>query len=136
MEQSKIRINDNERRDRKVTMRFAPSEYNAIKTRAGNTTCNKLSEFLRAVLLNQPLTVYTRNRSADEYLQIMLSIKSELNAIGNNYNQVVKKLHQLSRVADIEHWMELHAREKKKFDEKCQTLYNLSQKIYQQWLHE
>jgi hypothetical protein len=133
---SDISNENHKRRDRKVTLRFTQPEYDAIKARAGNTTCNKLSQFLRAVLLNQQLTVFTRNRSADDYLELMLAIKSELNAIGNNYNQVVKKLHQLSRVAEIGDWMQIHAREKERFEEKCEALFTLSQKIYGQWLQE
>jgi transcriptional regulator of NAD metabolism len=47
---------------------------------------------------------FYRNQSADEFLAEMIQLKHELNAIGNNFNQAVHKLHTLDHTADIKAW--------------------------------
>jgi hypothetical protein len=37
----------------------------------------------------------------DDFMIEMIALRNELTAIGNNYNQTVKRLHTLDNVADI-----------------------------------
>ncbi len=48
---------------------------------------------MREVVLQKPVLINFRNQSADDFLKDMLGLKKELNAIGNNFNQAVHKLH-------------------------------------------
>ena len=84
-----------------IGFRVKPEEYRQIHRHFSATTCRKLSEYARKVLLNRPVTVKFRNQSADEFLSSMLPLKNELNAIGNNFNQAVKKLHSLDRISEF-----------------------------------
>lgn len=78
-----------------VTIRFKPQEYNQLQKKFKSSTCQKLSEYIRKTVLAKPLVFTYRNQSADEFLSEMVKLKNELNSIGNNFNQSVKRLHTL-----------------------------------------
>jgi hypothetical protein len=40
----------------------------------------------------------------------MIALRNELNAIGNNYNQTVKRLHTLDNLEDIKAWLMINER--------------------------
>ena len=73
-------------------------ELESLTTLFKTTTERALSNYLRKVVLQKPVTVKYRNESADEFLKEMLQLKKELNAIGNNFNQAVHKLHILEKI--------------------------------------
>jgi argonaute-like protein implicated in RNA metabolism and viral defense len=76
-----------------VWLRFYPDEFEKLSESEKKTTCSDLSDYLRRVLLNKPITGYIRNKSLDEFTEEMMLLRKELNHIGNNFNQAVKKLH-------------------------------------------
>lgn len=88
-----------------ISFRVKPDEYDKICNHFSKTTCRKLSEYARKILLQKPVVVKYRNQSADEFLREMLNFKKELNAIGNNYNQAVRKLHCLDEESEIKKWL-------------------------------
>jgi hypothetical protein len=91
-----------------ISIRVKPEEYSTIYRFYMRTTCRKLSEYVRMVLLKEPVTIYYRNQSADEILSAMNQFKNELTAIGNNFNQSVHKLHTLDSVPEIRVWAMLN----------------------------
>src|SRR5574337_440808 len=93
-------------RTRKLTGRFTDHEYNKIELAFKTTTKRKLSEYVRYVLLDKPVTVYTRDQSLDEMMLLLARLKTELSAIGNNFNQAVKRLHTMDRIPEIKAWAE------------------------------
>src|SRR6478609_11418951 len=80
-----------------ISFRVKPEEYDKIHQLLNKTTHRKLSEYARKVLLNKPVIVKYRNESANEILSVLIQLKNELNATGNNFNQAVKKLHTLTK---------------------------------------
>ncbi|HMG68066.1 MAG TPA: hypothetical protein VK588_10280 [Chitinophagaceae bacterium] len=76
-----------------VHVRVSEEEYDQLQNRIKSTTCRKMSEFIRDILLHRPLTVFYRNKSADEFLGVAIRLKNELTSIGNNLNQAVKGIH-------------------------------------------
>ena len=75
--------------------------YQGFKNRreAGTLLARKLSDYARKILLGKPIVATYRNQSLDDFMTEMFVLRNELNAIGNNFNQVVKRLHILvSRV--------------------------------------
>ena len=68
-----------------------------------------LSSYIRKVSLKEPVVIKYRNASADDFLECILQLKKELNAIGNNFNQAVKKLHVLEKNPEFRFWIEHHA---------------------------
>jgi len=123
-------------RERKVTIRLQQSEFDLLVQRFNSTTCRKLSEYLRDVLLNKPITVRHRNQSADEFLSVALKIKKELLDIGSNHNQVVKKMHLLQDKNDLFAWMAEQERIQRVLMEKVKEISESMNEIYQIWLQK
>src|SRR5436309_3278039 len=88
-----------------ISFRVKPGEYNQIHNNFSSSTCRKLSDYARKVLLNKPVTIKYRNQSADEFLSAMIPLKNELNSIGKNFNQAVKKLHTLNQISEFKMWL-------------------------------
>lgn len=84
-----------------ITIRVNPEEYNTIYNYFKATTCNKLSQYVRKVLLQKPVVVTYRNQSADEILSALNALKKELAAVGNNFNQSVHRLHTMDNFSEI-----------------------------------
>jgi len=80
-----------------ISFRVKPEEYEKIHKLFRATTHRKLSEYARKVLLNKPVTIKYRNASIDEFLTDIIPLKNQLNAIGKNLNQVVRKLHAVDQ---------------------------------------
>ena len=116
-----------------ISFRVKPKEYEQIHGQFTQTTCRKLSEYARKVLLNKPVTVKFRNQSADDFLEQMVRLKNELSAIGNNFNQSVKKLHTLDKIPDIKTWLLLNESTKNLFMKKVEEIKVKMTQIYEQW---
>src|SRR5260370_38484889 len=83
----------NPNRSRSIGIRLTPQEYAEINSRFKATTSRKLSDYLRHVLLNGSVTIRTRDQSLDDLMAVLIQLRTEFNAAGNNLNQSVKKLH-------------------------------------------
>jgi hypothetical protein len=92
-------------RDRWLTIRLSKKEEADLQKLCKNTTCRSLSEYGRCVLLQEPVIVRYRNASADDFLEEMVLLKKELNAIGNNFNQAVHRLHTLDKTEELKLWL-------------------------------
>jgi hypothetical protein len=90
---------------KRVTVRFSPEEYSKIFRSYKRTTNRRLSEYFRSVMLDKPVTVNTRNQSLDNVQTELIALKNELKAIGNNFNQSVKKLHMIEHISEARIWL-------------------------------
>jgi mobilization protein MobC len=121
---------------RRVTIRLKPEEYNKIHSQFKFSTKRKLSEYIRAVLLGKSLTVFTRSKSLDDFISEMILLRSELNSIGNNFNQSVKKLHTLDEIPEIKTWAILNEKSKEIFIKKVDEIKEKINQISDKWLQE
>lgn len=117
-----------------ISFRVKPAEYDRIHNFFSATTCRKLSEYARNVLLQKPVVVKYRNQSADDFLVEVLQLKKELNAIGNNYNQAVKKLHTLDEVPAVNAWLNQNKILHESFLKKTEEILLKTDQIHRQWL--
>lgn len=122
-------------RDIMVMIRMNKTEYNALQILRKKSTERSNSTYLRKVGLMQPVTVIYRNGSADEYLSEMLQLKRKLNAIGNNFNQAVHKLHTLDKIPEFRKWILDYGQSHNLFMVKMGELLMRTNEVYQQWLH-
>jgi len=60
---------------KRISFRLSDEAFVKLKRQFDASTCQKWSEFIRAVLLEKPLTVYTRNRSLDELVETLRELK-------------------------------------------------------------
>jgi hypothetical protein len=88
------------------------------------------------VLLQKPVTIKVRNESADQYLDEMIGLKKELNAIGHNYNQLVKKLHTLNHDSEVRRWLTEHERIHNAILQQQEIIFLKVDQIYRKWSSE
>jgi glutaminase len=115
-------------------LRLKPEEYAKIHKQFSKTTCRKISDYSRKILLSKPLTATHRNQSLDDFMAEMMQLRSELNSIGNNFNQAVKKLHTLQQIAEFKAWLITYELEKQTLINKVDEIKNRINKIADQWL--
>jgi hypothetical protein len=121
---------------KRVTVRFSPEEYFKIFQSYKRTTSRRLSEYFRSVMLEKPVTVNTRNQSLENVQTELIAIKNELKAIGNNFNQSVKKLHMMEHISGARIWV--IDQESRWLDntKKLEEISSKISKISQSWLPE
>ena len=125
-------VKDN--RTKLITLRLTLAEWEQLNSRFKATTCRKFSDYLRKVLLTGKVTVLTRNQSLDDFMTEMMQLRSELNSIGNNFNQAVKKLHTLNQIPEFKVWIISAELDKKILFDKIDEIKNYIQKISERWL--
>jgi chromosome condensin MukBEF complex kleisin-like MukF subunit len=99
---------DKTSRTKVVRARITPGEWERLQKAFQQTTYKKLSDFVRKKLFDKPVAIYQRNQSLDDFVGELVLLKNELNAIGNNYNQVVKRLHSMYDYTEVKIWLKLH----------------------------
>lgn len=121
-------------RTRIIGLRLTPAEYAKIERKWKTSTCRKLSDYVRHNLFEKPVTSYYRNQSLDEFMAEMILLRNELNHIGNNFNQAVKRLHTLNQIAEFKSWLIAYEVEKKTLFNKVDEIKKHIQKIAESWL--
>jgi hypothetical protein len=96
-----------ENRNRWLNIRLKPDEYKVLEKRFNKTTFQTMSEYHRALLLGDPVTVVYRVKSMDEVLEELVLLRRELNYVGNNLNQAVRNINGAHGFPDTRLWMNL-----------------------------
>ena len=125
---------ENSNRTRIIGLRLTPLEYAELEKRFRASTCRKLSDHIRRHLFNKPIVTTYRNVSFDDYIEEIMTLNSELNSIGNNINQIAKKMNSFKTISEFKtqvFWFEI---DKKKLFEKMEEIKTHSQKFSEQWL--
>ena len=123
-----------ENKSRIIGLRLSPKEYAQVQKKCQMSTPYKLSEYVRRKLFEQPLTVYHRSQSLDELMAELMELKKELNGIGNNFNQAVKKLHALSQIPEFRSWLITWELDQKILFSKVEEIRKKMDKISDVWL--
>jgi predicted metalloprotease with PDZ domain len=121
-------------RGKLLQVRLTPKELEKIHNKFSQSTCRKMSDYVRKVLLDKPITINNRNQSLDDFMAEMIALRKELNAIGNNYNQTVKRLHALQQIDEIKTWLLLNETARKIILNKVAEIKLKINQIDNQWL--
>ncbi len=121
-------------RTRIIGLRLTADEYIKIEKKWKGSTCRKLSDYVRRSLFEKPIVTTYRNSSQDDLMTELTKLRSELNAVGNNFNQVVKKLHTLQQIHEFKSWLIAYEVEKKILANKVDEVRNNVRKILEIWL--
>ena len=117
-----------------LTIRLNEPEEKKLLDYFQKSSAPALSEYARDVLLKKPVTIVYRNASADEWLEEMILLRKELNAIGNNFNQAVHKLHTLDHIPEVKLWAIQNEMNKNEFFAKVKEILFRMNEIYELWL--
>ncbi|AEV97460.1 mobilization protein [Niastella koreensis] len=127
---------NNKNRTRKVTIRLTPEEYEQLSNRYKKTTCRKLSDYVRNLLFQGKVTILTRDQSMDAFMAELILMKSELNAVGNNFNQAVRKLNAMQHYPELKIWLLTHTQMAQDVVKKVDTIKINIAKFSDKWLQE
>ncbi|TKK66363.1 plasmid mobilization relaxosome protein MobC [Ilyomonas limi] len=115
-------------------IRLKEEEYNKIHKKFEASTCRKLSEYARRILLDKVVTINQRNQSLDAFMAEMIRLRNELHNVENNFNQAVKKLHTLQKIDEFKSWLLLYETTRKMLLEKVENIKQKIAQISDKWL--
>lgn len=121
-------------RIRLVGLRLTDVEYDRIATQWQQSTCRKLSEFIRDRLFNRPIVTLHRNQSMDDAMAELMLLRTEINHIGHNFNQAVKKLHLLQQIPEFKSWLTANELVIACLHQQIQKIDSSVQQMGKQWL--
>jgi len=123
-------------RKKMVVVRMNDAEFEKVENLRKNSTERNLSSYVREVVLKKPVFVNYRNESADDFLKDMLELKKELNAIGNNFNQAVHKLHILDKIPEFRFWISHYDALHQSLLTKVEEIKLRMNQLYEEWLQK
>ena len=115
----------NPNRIHRINFRLTEVEHQKLLTSWQKSSDHKLSDYGRKLLLGKPVTFFIRDRSLDLFTSEMAKLRKELKAIGNNFNQVVRRINGLKELPKYEFWLQDAKR-------KQETLLEITKDIQQQ----
>lgn len=121
-------------RTRIAAVRFTAAEYAGLEKKFKTTTCRQMSEYLRSCLLNRPVTIKNRDASLDEFMLEFIRLRKELTALGNNFNQSVKRLHTLDQIPEFRQWISATESQRERLLEQTESIVKMTEKITRKWL--
>lgn len=121
------------KRSRIIGVRLTLVEFEKIEKNWKASTCRKLSEYVRRLILGKPIVSTYRNKSMDDFMAELMKLRIDLNGIGNNFNQVVKKLHTSPQTDAISRLLVSYELEKRILLKQVADIKIFIEKNGQQW---
>jgi len=121
-------------RNRIIGLRLTIKEYERIRSLSKGSTTPQLSEYIRRVILNKPVTFFTRDRSMDELMQELMLLRKELNSIGVNFNQAVKKLNALDKTGEMKSWTTSYEMDRRRLLAQVEKIGSAVARMGEKWL--
>jgi hypothetical protein len=119
-----------------LKIRMNHAEMEQLKNLKKKTPERSISNYVRKVVLQRPVIVKYRNQTGDEFLKEMIQLKKELNAIGNNFNQTVHKLHILDKIPEFRNWIKCYYGLHQSVVNKVEEINSRINQLYEQWLQK
>ena len=127
---------EKEVRNKMVVVRMNNTEFEQVEKLRKKSTERNLSSYVREVVMQKPVLINYRNQSADDFLKDMLALKKELNGIGNNFNQVVHKLHILDKIPEFRAWVNHYDGLHQSLVNKVEEIKLRMNQLYEEWLQK
>ncbi|WP_406843484.1 plasmid mobilization protein [Flavobacterium soyae] len=125
---------ENTNRTQWIHLRLTTDEKNLLQRRFEKSLCPKLSDFARKNMLGKPVILKYRNQSVDDFILEISRLRSDLNAVGNNYNQMVKKLHTLQQNSEFKEWISSSQGQCEMLFDSIEKIKNCVLKLAEKWL--
>ncbi len=117
-----------------VKTRLNAAELQVLRKLKAATTDRHLSQYVRKVLLQQPVTMKYRNASADDFLRDMLVLKQDLQTAIRVLNEAVQQLAILEKVPEFRHWLTTYDTCRQDLEQRTKDIQKRITQLYEQWL--
>jgi hypothetical protein len=124
----------NSGRNRWLHIRLTKEEFDFVDKNFKASACRKRSDFVRRNLMRKPIVLKYRNESLDKLLQELIQLRTQLNFMGNNFNQSVKKLHTLFEISDFRIWILAFDSDRNKYFSLVEEIKKHIENLAQKWL--
>lgn len=114
-----------------IAAKMSRQEYEEVNRHLKKTTCRNLSDYVRKVMLCQPVNICYRNRSADEVLEELIRIKNELSALGSLFGKSVERLRSLEQSGEIRTWILLNEQDKETLFSQIASIRTSMHQLYE-----
>lgn len=121
-------------RNKWLHIRLNDEEHAIVNKQFKSTTETHLSTYARKLLLGNPMIKRVRDESLNDIITILAKLQKDINGIGNNYNQMVHKLHISDTVPQIRKWVMEYEKEKEKLHENIQEIKQFIEQTSKKWL--
>lgn len=125
---------ENNKKNKWLNIRLDQKQFEYIQRQYKSTDCRKMSTWARQILLGKTVVTVTRNQSEDDMMAEVIRLRNELNAIGKNFNQAVKKLNSLTQIKEMEHWLVIFQMDKQALERHCAEIELQIKKMAEKWL--
>ncbi|WP_298709753.1 plasmid mobilization relaxosome protein MobC [uncultured Chitinophaga sp.] len=115
-------------------IRLTEQEFALLHGKLQTTTCRKISEYVRNVLFDKPITVRQRNQSLDDLMTVLILYRNDLNSLGNNFNQVVKRINSVPPGPEFFTWLPVAENLQKELLSKIGSFQERIDQLGEQWL--
>lgn len=122
------------KRSRIVGVRFTKEEFEKLHEKSKHSTTPQLSEFIRRCVFDKPIVIKHRNQSLDEFMGVLMELRKELNAIGNNFNQSVRQINTFKEVQAVEHFAQSYAADRDGLFNRVERIEERIHQIADLWL--
>lgn len=118
-------MKDDERSDRKFTVRFNYEEFTKLMQMKSSTQVRNMSTFIRDVCLRKPLPMKTQlDTFQDEALSLLVEMRADLLRVGINVNQSARRINSVTNYHDLQRDVNDMASNVNRIDAQLQTLIN------------
>lgn len=121
-------------RIRIIKCRLTLQEYQLLEKKWKATACRKLSDYIRRHLFDKPILTIYRSKTEDEAIAELSRLRTELNHIGNNFNQAVKRLNTIENSNEFKGWFTAYELEKRTLSNKVDEIRMHMKKLAERWL--
>lgn len=125
-----------QKREKWLTLRMTEDEYEAVEKLRQETTCRTISEYARKALMGKPVIMRYRSQSVDDFVAASVKLRNDLNAIGANFNQSVRRLYTLRHLPDIQQWILLNEQDKTRLFRQIEVISDTIKQAYKIWSRE
>jgi hypothetical protein len=131
---SRKKISEKQRLAHKIQTRIDDDTYNTLLSKLTESDCNSISELARRILTHQRIITFTKDSTWDQPLEQLCLLRKEINAIGNNINQITRHFHTATpseKQQDLINALKQYELIKSK----TQQLLDLISPLAKKWLH-
>lgn len=121
-------------RNKWLHLRLDEAEHQQLINQFNSTTERHLSQYARKILLGKPMIKMVKDTGLQDIQAVLFKMQKDLNGIGNNYNQMLHRLHLSDTCSEVRIWVKKYEIEKKTLFEAIKTIKEYLGKTSQKWL--
>lgn len=121
---------------RKITIRVSEPVFRKLREKLCHSNCRTLAELARGIVCKERIMWYHRDATLESTALALAGIRRELNAIGNNINQITRHFHTMQSPSQRNFQLLRALEEYKKVGEKVDQLLGQVSAISKTWLQK